>query len=122
MNQHEANKRVAARIRELRLAREIGQAELGRRIGLKTPMSMSRYEAGATTIPEHRLVRIAKELDVTLVDLLGGGDVAPASIEDVRRDLRELAHRMLDAAFDATPEALERARDALDAHLRRIGR
>jgi transcriptional regulator with XRE-family HTH domain len=59
---------VAARIRALRLARGMSQAELGGRIGV-TFQQVQKYETGVNRIGAGRLQRIAEIFDVPLAAL-----------------------------------------------------
>jgi transcriptional regulator with XRE-family HTH domain len=65
---------VAARIRALRLARGMSQAELGARIGV-TFQQVQKYETGVNRIGAGRLQRIAAIFDVPLAALFESPEV-----------------------------------------------
>lgn len=62
---------VGARIRALRLAREMSQAELGHRVGVRF-QQIQKYEAGANRITAERLLELAQALGVPIAHFFEG--------------------------------------------------
>jgi transcriptional regulator with XRE-family HTH domain len=88
---------VALRIRALRHARGMSQAELGRLIGV-TFQQVQKYETGANRIGAGRLQRIAEIFDVPLVALFGPPPPRRNAVADPFEALRtEGAVRLLQA-------------------------
>lgn len=69
-NHLQERRRVAQRLRELRLARGMTQTELSRRIGLAHPSSISSIEHGRRPIYQEELPILAAALECTVNDLL----------------------------------------------------
>lgn len=116
-------RRQGARIREARIAKELSQAELARRIGLKTPTSMWRYEDGRTKVPDDKLARIAHEVGKSVSDLLGEEPHSDgADTPYVRADIQAIAIASVEFLASETPETRARLDRAIAAHLKRLGR
>lgn len=62
---------VGDRLRELRLARGLSEAELGRRLAVRGP-TISRYETGESQIRANDLPRLAEALNVSPCDFFEG--------------------------------------------------
>lgn len=69
-NHLQERRRVARRLRELRLARGMTQAELSRRMGLAHPSSISSIEHGRRPIYQEELPILAAALECTVSELL----------------------------------------------------
>jgi ribosome-binding protein aMBF1 (putative translation factor) len=67
----EIDAHVGARLRALRLARDMAQAELGARLGVSF-MQVQKYEAGANRIAAARLYAIARVLAVRVDSFFEG--------------------------------------------------
>lgn len=78
---------VGKRVRELRLLRDLTQAELGQKAGGLTGSAIKELEAGRSE-GSTRLHAIAKALGTT-VEQLEGQRGAPAPVEDYKPDLME---------------------------------
>lgn len=61
--------RIAARLREIRQARELSQYDLARSIGVSTS-AISRLEAGRAELPLSQAVLIMERLQIWTVDLI----------------------------------------------------
>ena len=72
------------RIRELRKRSGLSQAELGERLGL-SPGQVSHLENGARNLTLEWMKRIARALDVSVVDLLTAEDNPDRLADDERR-------------------------------------
>src|SRR6201996_5193778 len=73
---------VGGRIRARRMALGISQTALAKALGL-TFQQVQKYEKGANRVSASTLVRVAKELGVTVAFLVGeGGEVAAAPAAD----------------------------------------
>ena len=110
---------VGDRIRKVRLARGLTQAQLGKRVGLSQRM-VTYYEVRGVALAPNLLVKRAHVLDVTVDDLLGhkarskAGPEAPTNIQLWRRinklqDLppqdRKTVFRMIDMMAEARRKA-----------------
>src|ERR1700761_9231535 len=70
---------VGGRIRARRVALGISQTALAKALGL-TFQQVQKYEKGANRVSASTLVRVAKELGVTVAFLVGeGGEAAPTA-------------------------------------------
>lgn len=69
-NHLKERRRVARRLRELRLARGITQTELSRMMGFAHPSSISSIEHGRRPIYEDELPILAKALECTVNDVV----------------------------------------------------
>ncbi|MCR9148871.1 MAG: helix-turn-helix domain-containing protein [Rhodobacteraceae bacterium] len=69
-SQFQERRRVAQRLRELRLARGMTQSELSRRIGLAHPSSISSIERCRRPIYQEELPILAAALECSVKDLL----------------------------------------------------
>lgn len=117
-----ADVRIGTRVRNFRLEAKLGQAELARRIGLRSATTMWRYENGATRIPVAKLSKIAQELSRSVDEILGSdapSEFAPTGA-DLQRELIKLAHLASAAAHDGTPGSLQRFNAAVLEHASRI--
>lgn len=88
----EVDREVGARVRGLRLGREMSQERLASALGV-TFQQVQKYEKGVNRISAGRLQQIATTLDVPLSDLYGDGSgepTKPAGIARTRQDLRLL--------------------------------
>ncbi len=83
---------LGKRIRLARKSRGLGQAELGRLIGVQ-PLMMWKYEDGRSTPPLERLRRIARALGVTIDYLVQG------------KPRKKREPKAISAALDAPSEA-----------------
>lgn len=81
-------KAVGKRIRELRLARGITQEGLGERARIHTKY-VGSIERGEVNLTVSTVERIAKALDVPVVDLFQGVETAPRTDRDRVRKLVE---------------------------------
>jgi transcriptional regulator with XRE-family HTH domain len=100
---------VALRIRALRYARGMTQAELGRLIGV-TFQQVQKYETGANRIGAGRLQRIAEIFDVPLAALFGSLPLRRNAAADPFEALRtEGAVRLLQAYGGIRSAAVRRA-------------
>lgn len=118
-------KAVGARIVADRKAKKIGQAELGRMIGLQNPGSMWRYESGQVAIPIPRLEQIAEALGTPPSRYIPAETKPkrpPLSAEEQRELHGRLARAALDAAVLGTPEAIETLNQIIAEHHARTGR
>lgn len=71
--EQELARAIGARVREARLIAKMAQVELGKRLELTQPSSMTyRFEAGTRGIPILLLTRIAHILNVSLDYLMTG--------------------------------------------------
>lgn len=117
---------IARNVRKARELAEIGQAELARRIGLKSGTQMWRYESGESSIPKRRLSLIAIECKCSVGALLGHeelhGLLQPllAPEPPVTREVLRIAQLGLAAAQEGTPDALERFNLAVLEHASRL--
>lgn len=118
-------KAVGARIAVDRKAKGLGQAELGRLIGLQTATSMWRYETGEVAIPIARLEQIAEILG-TRPERYIPARTKPERPELTPAEQREMHSRLARAAMDAalkgTPEAIEALHEVIAEHHQRTGR
>lgn len=118
-------KAVGRKIAADREAKGIGQAELGRLIGLQTPTSIWRYEAGHAAIPIARLEQIAEKLGtrperyIPVKQTPARPPITPAELRDVHH---RLARAALEAAVHGTPEAIEALQEVIAEHHQRTGR
>lgn len=114
---------VGKRIAEDRKAKDIGQAELGRKIGLQTPSSMWRYEAGQVPIPIPRIEQIAEALGTRPERYMPTRQAMPKREPLTAEQLRDLHARLakaaMEAAMEATPAALERLNALIAEHVAR---
>ncbi|MBO0947239.1 helix-turn-helix domain-containing protein [Fibrella forsythiae] len=62
-------KRIGERIKAIRIAKGLTQEEAGSKLGL-TQSTFANYEAGRQNFSVEVLERVAKSLDVELVDLI----------------------------------------------------
>ncbi len=89
------NTKAPNRIRELREAIGMSQAELARRINV-TPPALQKVETGSRGLDQHWMRRIAPVLGVTPADLLPIAD-NPWCLDGAERDL---IHRYREAASE----------------------
>lgn len=68
---------IGRRVREERLRVGMPQAELGRRVGLKAPTSMMKYEKGESAFSAEMLIQIANILRVSVEAFTREADAAP---------------------------------------------
>lgn len=120
------DKRIGANIIAARLATGMGQAELGRRIGVESATSMWRYEHGWRT-PVDKLEAIARECRVTVDELLRGAgedaDETPRGpITATQNELLRIAQLGLLAAQDGSPSAMAKFDKAVLEHAERLER
>jgi transcriptional regulator with XRE-family HTH domain len=59
---------IGARIRECRTALDLGQADLGRKLGISF-QQIQKYESGVNRVSAARLFEICEVLDVTLASM-----------------------------------------------------
>lgn len=110
---------VGRRIKEDRLAMTppMGQAELGRAIGLQIPSSMHRYESGRAPIPIPRIEKIAEVLGRRPERYMPRRNVAAKPKPLTKEQARDLYLRIATAAAEAgrlqTPEAIEAFNDLI---------
>lgn len=85
MEEDAVDKRVGARIRELRKAARLSQASLGRAVGV-TFQQVQKYENGATRVSASKLWLIAQTLGVRAADIFDGlpGPIAETPAEGGR--------------------------------------
>lgn len=82
-NAYEGEPTLAARVVWARQRIGLSQAELSRRIGYKTNVSLYRIEHGITLDPGHEVLKaLAKETGVTVAFLRDGDDSANAGPDD----------------------------------------
>lgn len=62
---------IGARLRSLRLAHDMAQAELGRRLGVSF-MQVQKYESGTNRVSATRLFQIAKVFKVPIGSFFEG--------------------------------------------------
>jgi hypothetical protein len=80
---------IGARMRFARTARNIGQAQLGRRIGLLNPSSdVHRFEKGTRSVPKRLLIPIARVFGVSIHWLLSGRIFTGPSMPFMERPTR----------------------------------
>lgn len=65
------DRHVGAQVRRLRLARDMAQAELGRRLGVSFTQ-VQKYERGVNRVSATRLFEIAKLFDVSIGSFFEG--------------------------------------------------
>jgi transcriptional regulator with XRE-family HTH domain len=118
-------KTVGKRIAQDRKAAGLGQAELGRMIGLQTATSMWRYEDGQVTIPIARLEQIAEILGKPAARYIPEGTKPARPILTLEQQ-KEMTARLGEAAMQAlvrgTPEAIEAFNELVAEHYARTGR
>lgn len=105
-----AARTLAARLKQLRLARDLTRAELADRSGISTP-SIWAWETGRTVPRLNSLETLAKGLGVSVSELqIGAGDMAPEmpalSVNEGGGDLRTTRLTELVAASKAQIAAL----------------
>lgn len=108
---------IGDRIRELRMARGMSQAELAERIG-KRRSAIGNYESGAREPDLDTLDRLAEALGVSLAGLLDDEERAEDdAVWEVREALRRRPEMRLlfDAAKGASADDLRRAAAMVDA-------
>lgn len=123
MADKDENIRIGQAVRATRLAAEVGQAELSRRLGLKSTTQMWRYESGRSRISKEMLGKIAQELHCEVARLTGavdGQEEAPGP--DATREALLIAHYGLAAAREGTAAAIERFNAAVREHADRLRR
>lgn len=98
---------VAVRVRALRLARGMSQAELGGRIGVSF-QQVQKYETGANRIGAGRLQRIAEVFDVPLAALFGAPGLRRASGADPLEALGTAGAARLIEAYSRIRDAMVR--------------
>lgn len=117
---------VGAKIREDRTAKNMGQAELGRAIGLQIPSSMFRYESGRAPIPIPRLERIAEVLGTRPERYMPSRREAPKPKPITPEQARDLHMRLAQAAMDAarqgTAAAMDKLNELIAEHMLQTGR
>lgn len=88
------------RIRSLRKAQGLTQAELAEKLGYE-PMTISRFERGTYGPNFDALIDLAKVFSVSIASLMSFEVVAPL-------DVSELRHQLCDLIYEtADPEALQ---------------
>lgn len=65
------DRHLGARLRHLRLARDMAQADLGKRLGVSF-MQVQKYERGANRVSAARLFEIARIFDVPVGSFFDG--------------------------------------------------
>jgi transcriptional regulator with XRE-family HTH domain len=98
---------VAVRVRALRLARGMSQAELGGRIGV-TFQQVQKYETGVNRIGAGRLQRIAEIFDVPLAALFGSPQLGRKGVADPLDGLRMAGAARLVQAYSRIRDAMVR--------------
>lgn len=86
---------VGARVRSLRKGRQMTQEDLAERSGL-TSEAVTRVERGTRKPTIDTLSKLAHGLGVDVTDLLGSGDVVPATptmSEHLRKIVSQLEHQ-----------------------------
>lgn len=73
LNPNEIRRTIGARIRSARLARELSQVEVARRVGI-TQASLSNYESGKRNLTALNLLAICGVLDVDITTILAVAD------------------------------------------------
>jgi transcriptional regulator with XRE-family HTH domain len=116
---------IGARIAADRKAKGLGQAELGRMIGLQTSTSMWRYEDGQVVIPVARLEQIAEALGRPASRYIPATNkpIRPTlSAAELRAMHLRLAHAAMEAAAQGSPQAIEAFNELLAEFHERTGR
>lgn len=122
----ERDKKIGRNIQAARKAAKIGQAELGRILGLESSTSMWRFENG-WRISADKLELIARTCRVTVDELLRGAGPAEdepdrKSITPTQADILRIVQQGLEAAQDGSAAALAEYDKRLIEHLARRGR
>ena len=99
---------LGARVRRLRLARQMSQAELGERLGVSF-QQVQKYERGANRISASTLVSIANALEVSSVDLLSGFEEGKVSEVEAAVAVTPLAEGLLKAFAGISSPAVRAA-------------
>ncbi|MBX5476772.1 MAG: helix-turn-helix transcriptional regulator [Clostridia bacterium] len=108
-------KELGERLKELREAAHLTQAEVARRAECDRSL-VSRIERGETAPAYDTLVRIARALDVSLAEVFGGTDER-RDLPDIRKALRNLNVEVRYGGRVLTDGERERIVDLLDAAL-----
>jgi transcriptional regulator with XRE-family HTH domain len=88
---------LGSRVRRLRAARQMSQADLGQRLGVSA-QQIQKYERGANRISAATLISLAIALGVPSSDLVSGiGDDSPAADSERRVALTPQGSNLLDA-------------------------
>jgi len=91
----------ASRLRAARKQRNLKQAELAQRIGLR-PSAISNFEAGGRTPTFHNLRKLADTLEVTTDYLMGreGGDTLYRGLGRLSDEERDIANSFIKTLLD----------------------
>ncbi|MDF0730191.1 helix-turn-helix transcriptional regulator [Pseudomonas entomophila] len=88
---------LAGRIKALRVARGLTQAELAERCGYE-PLTVSRFERGTYSPGIDTLITIAKILDVPVQEFFSSDSTEEITIQKLRHEIIDLAYSTDDAA------------------------
>lgn len=89
---------VGERIRRLRITKELTQEQLGQSIGVGKS-TINKYESNIIAIPNVKVVKLAKALDVTPAYLMGWNEENLSKEQRAREDAA-----IIEAYHNATPE------------------
>ncbi len=110
--ERETSRLVGRRLRELRIARGIGLAQLGEAVGISY-QGLQRYEKGECVIAVPRLLAIAETLGVPISDFFDARDTAIVA-DDTQIAIVRLA-RKLKQIERRRPERYRKLRDSIYA-------
>lgn len=96
------------RIRTLRIAKQMSQAELGNVVGVSRA-AVHQWESGRSLPQIHHMQEIARFFGVSLAALLGGPETM-GSVDQALRLLPEDVSEALKASFLATIEAIKKSK------------
>jgi transcriptional regulator with XRE-family HTH domain len=108
---HPVDRQIGQRIRAFRMAQQMSQAELGRRLGV-TFQQIQNYEKGSSRIGGSRLKELAAALDVSLLALFGTSGEAGEKKMDaflIERMSHRYSARILNAFFAIPTKREQRA-------------
>ena len=115
---------LANRVRVVRMARGLSQAQLAEMVGYTSRASINKIEKGLVDVPRSKLFALADALHVSPAFLLGlpegsqveGEDRPPLDEETAQmlQDLYDKNSALLDSMADATPEELAQLQKYID--------
>jgi putative transcriptional regulator len=103
---------IARHLAAARAARDLSQAELAERAGLKR-QQINYFETGARTPSMRQLLQIARALDLPLVRLLSGNNQVGCATRDIAVELKNLGLIDLWVESPTAPAAFRRAEEVV---------
>lgn len=115
---------LANRVRVVRMARGLSQAQLAEKVGYTSRASINKIEKGLVDVPRSKLIALADALHVSTAFLLGLPEGSPEAQENkppldeetarMLQDIYDKDHALLMSMADTTPEELAQLKDYLE--------